>query len=269
MSNRRLSPALGLLAALSLPLAAEAQDKQIHFVYMSPSDVDYRPELETGVENAAHILRGWFGEQLGAGTSFALNDDVVEWYQTQHNTSWYQTDPSNPSFYAGRFWESATADAFALTGGHFNDPDDIWVLYLDAMPLEGQYIGGTSSVALMAAHDLAGLNGESSEPVTRWIGGTGHEMGHALGLPHPPGSPGGPDDWSLMYWGYIVFPDTYLTAAEKTHLLNSGYFSTPIPEPGTVALAALSGIGLLRRRNRAAARSLRVCGGTGETLLAG
>ena len=179
-----------LASALATDFAAAVE---IHFVYMSPSDVPYSAELEAGVENAASTLQAWFPGELG-GKTFALNDDVVEWYQTPHNTSWYQTNPDNDAFYAGRFWETATADAFALTGGHFYDPDDIWVLYLDAMPLEGQYIGGTSSVALMAAHDLAGLNGESSEPVSRWIGGTGREMGHALGLPHPTGSPGRPDD---------------------------------------------------------------------------
>ena len=212
-----------LVASAAVAVADHATVAGIHFVYMSPSDVAYSAKLEAGVENAARTLQAWFPDELG-GKTFALNNDVVEWYQTPHNTSWYQTNPDSDAFYAGRFWESATADAFALTGGHFYDPDDIWVLYLDAMPLPGQYIGGTSSVALMAAHDLAGLNGNSSEPVSRWIGGTGHEMGHAVGLPHPPDSPGGPDDWSLMYYGYITFPDTYLRSADRSTLLKSGYF---------------------------------------------
>ena len=173
-----LKSSMAAAALLVSTLVADfAAAVEIHFVYMSPSDVPYSAELEAGVENAASTLQAWFPGELG-GKTFALNDDVVEWYQTPHSTSWYQTNPDNDAFYAGRFWETATADAFALTGGHFYDPDDIWVLYLDAMPLEGQYIGGTSSVALMAAHDLAGLNGQSTEPVSRWIGGTGHEMGN-------------------------------------------------------------------------------------------
>jgi len=217
-----ITPATFLLC-VAIAATNSAVASGIHFVYMSPSDVAYSAKLEAGVENAARTLQAWFPGELG-GKTFALNSDVVEWYQTPHNTSWYQTNPSSPAFYAGRFWESATADAFALTGGQFYDPDDIWVLYLDAMPLEGQYIGGTSSVALMAAHDLAGLKGDSSEPVSRWIGGSGHEMGHAVGLPHPPDSPGGPDDWSLMYYGYITFPNTYLRSADRQTLLKSGYF---------------------------------------------
>lgn len=230
--SRKFSITIGTFVVTAWAAAAEpaAAEKTIHFVYMSPLDVAYRAEFEAGVENAARTLQAWFPDELN-GKTFALNADVVQWYQTPHNTSWYQTNPSNPAFYAGRFWETATADAFALTGGQFFDPDDIWVLYLDAMPLDGQYIGGTSSVALMAAHDLAGLNGDSSEPVSRWVGGTGHEMGHALGLPHPPDSPGGPDDWSLMYYGYTTFPDTYLRSDDRSTLLNSGYFQTTLTWP--------------------------------------
>lgn len=242
------APSTSLVILFASSVAA-AEAKQIHFVYLSPSDVAYDAELEAGVENAARTLQAWFPQELG-GRTFELNADVVEWYQTPHDTSWYQTDPSNPAFNAGRFWEAATADAFALTGGHFYDPDDIWVLYLDAMPLEGQYIGGVASIALLAAHDLEGLNGNSNEPVSRWIGGTGHEMGHALGLPHPPDSPGGPDDWSLMYWGYTTFPDTYLTTTDKATLLASGYFTSTVPEPASLSLLAIGSLALLARTRR-------------------
>ena len=53
----------------------------IHFVYMSPSDVAYNAESEAGIENAARTLQAWFPDEL-VGKTFALNADVVEWYQT-------------------------------------------------------------------------------------------------------------------------------------------------------------------------------------------
>jgi len=120
-------------------------------------------------------------------------------------------------------------------------------------PLAEQYSGGTSAVALMGENDLRGLSREPLIPINpadpwdlydpglgRWIGGGGHELGHALGLPHPPGSPGGPDDWSLMYYGYLTYPNTYLRADDRAQLLRSGFFTatlaTSTPEPAPVML---------------------------------
>lgn len=256
---------LGLLSPLAGSDArADMITKQVRVVYLTPSDKAYRPEYELALGTAVTDLQGWFADQLG-GSTFSTPSDSVAWYQTSHPSSWYQANPSNPSFYAGRFWESALADAFALTGGRFNDPDDRWLFYIDADPLAGQYTGGTSAVALFPANDLRGLNGEPPVPInrgdptvnpgfSRWVGGMGHELGHAFGLGHPVDSPGGRDDYALMYLGYLTYPDTYLRASDKTALLASGFFApVSVPEPGALALLAsgllpLAGIALIRRR---------------------
>ena len=60
----------------------------------------------------------------------------------------------------------------------------------------------------------------------RWIGGGGHELGHALGLPHPPGCDEGLPtcDWeALMYVGYDDWPHTHLRDDEKAVLLASPF----------------------------------------------
>ena len=57
-----------------------------------------------------------------------------------------------------------------------------------------------------------------------------HELGHALGLPHPPGCDDGEsgcDTLSLMWAGYAIYPDTYLRADEKEALLWSPFVTRP------------------------------------------
>ena len=94
------------------------------------------------------------------------------------------------------------------------------------------------------------------------IGGLAHELGHALGLPHPPGCDEGLptcDFPSLMHDGYLVYPDTYLRDDDKAILRSSPFIGPlPPPLPPLVAIPAairgvivdpdgrpLSGVGLL------------------------
>ena len=66
--------------------------------------------------------------------------------------------------------------------------------------------------------------------IGRWIGGGGHELGHALGLPHPPGCEARLltcDRNALMWTGYAAWPNTYLREDEKAVLL-AAQFMVPI-----------------------------------------
>ena len=264
-----MRPALGigillLVAGLATAGAQIIKDQfYVHTIYLSPSDKAYNAAYEAELTNAVFKLQDWFSDEL-SGVTFKLSPDPVQWFQTSHNSAWYDTNPASPAFSDGRFWTSALADGFSLTGGQFYDSNDIWLYYLDADQLAGQYMGGAPSVALFPANDLRGLNGQVLVPVdpgdssfnpgfNRWVGGMGHELGHAFGLDHPASSPGGPDDYALMYWGYLTYPDTYLTAADRQKLLGSRFFA--VPEPGTASLVLLSlamvGVPWWRVRRRA------------------
>jgi hypothetical protein len=213
--------------------------KQVRIIYLVPQDKIIRADYSEAMAKAIADLQVFYRNQLTGGLGFSIHAPTVEIYQTTHTSAYYSTGDNAR---AGGFWETVLADGFALTGGGFNDPDNRWIFYVDADLVCGQYTGGTSGVALLPANDLRGLTSQTPVPtcpsdstyvwpVGRWIGGLGHELGHAFGLPHPPGCDsgsctGGTTAYnSLMYIGYSTYPNTYLLSADKTTLRALGFFS--------------------------------------------
>lgn len=221
-----------------------AVQKLVRVVYLVPSDKPRRPDYEASVANMILSLQGFYQNEVGNGNRFSLHSPTVEFYQTSHNSAWYSTNPIGSQ--GSRFFENTLSDGFALSGGGYNDPNNRWLFYIDADPACGQWMGGGSGIAVMSANDLRGLAGEQyvitcqssppdQAPVGRWIGGAGHELGHAFGLPHPPGCDqgncaGGSFSMnSLMWLGFRIYPNTYFLAAEKQALLATGFFSNDFP----------------------------------------
>lgn len=223
--------------------------KQVRMIYLVPSDKFIREDYKAAMADAILHVQDFYQKELGNDYAFSLHSPIVEVYQTTHTSSYYQTHLSNPgSQQVSWFYENTLTDGFALTGGGFNDPNNRWIYYIDADPLCGQSIGGTSGIAVLSGNDFRGLTGEQNFPRCsaervdmgdkyRWIGGLGHELGHAFTLPHPPGcgSSTQPPSYgcdggvfalnSLMYVGYARYPNTYFLPADKQTLLNSGFFS--------------------------------------------
>ena len=114
--------------------------------------------------------------------------------------AWYQTNANGAGTFS-QFYINAANDAFAAAGGgSFNNPNYTYAIYIDAESACGQCGGcGGSGVLVVTSNDLKGLVGQPSIrfcptdpapyqfPPCRWVGGLGHELGHAFGLPHPPG----------------------------------------------------------------------------------
>ena len=233
---------LGLLALSHASLhgdSPKAPAKVVRLVYLVPTDRTAREDYVDRLGAAIQHLQIWYRNEMGNGTTFSLGKPVVEVVQTLHPAGWYSANGTRE--YKLWFWDNVLADAFALTGATFFDPDNVWVFYIDSDPACDQAVGAAAGVSLLPANDLRGLAGEANIPpcagdapdtagVCRWVGGLGHELGHAFGLPHPAACDNAdpstvcPDN-ALMWTGYIPYPQTFLLESDKAALAQSPFFS--------------------------------------------
>lgn len=240
--------AVAALIAFGGAASAQAQTPpRVRVVYLIPEDRPLVAAYEKALRSAIESLRMWFGNETG-GPTFALSDPVVDVVRTPNTASWYAEHPADPDPSLW-FFRNVTHEAFALLGASFDDPENVWLLYVDADPACGQRVGGTSHVAVLPANDLRGLAGRAQvatcpgeaieqAPVPRWIGGMGHELGHALGLSHPPGcDEGAPgcQDRALMFYGYLRYPSTFLLPAEVAALRASPFLAGDPCAPASLA----------------------------------
>ena len=217
---------------------------EVRIIYLVPSDRTVNPAYATALSNAARDLRRWYQLQLGNTKTFDLHTPAVETYQTAHPVAWYQTNPNGAKF--SQFYFNAAQDAFAAAGGgSFNNPNYVYAIYIDAESACGQCGGcGGSGVLVVTSNDLKGLVGQPSVrfcptdpapqqfPPCRWVGGLGHELGHAFGLPHPPGCDQGLStcDYAALMWsGYASYPATYLRPDDLAKLNQSAFFKASPP----------------------------------------
>lgn len=217
---------------------------KVNMVYLAPKDKPVNQKYVTAMNVAITSLVQWYARQMPNHRTFQTSDPSVIVVSLPHDASYYANNP-RPAIFS-QFWDNVLGDAMPLTGGRFNDPQNIWAYYIDADPICNECGGcGTSGVLVVSANDLRGLAGEtdkftdpcnpSAKPpawgVNRWIGGLGHELGHAFGLPHPPGCDKGEaicDSGALMWSGFYSYPYTYLRADETAILRAGSFFFVPM-----------------------------------------
>ncbi|MGH7532561.1 MAG: Ig-like domain-containing protein [Gemmatimonadales bacterium] len=212
---------------IHMPFAVTISQAQVHAVYLIPSDRQYDSLVVWGIERALRHLQMFYQGQLGDSETFSLHDPVVTVLHSSH--------PS--SDFAANAFNLPAAEVFAAFHSNYYDPHNIWVIYFDAVPTSSTS-GGAASVATLTHGDVVGVSNEdlSGSTLGRWVGGLGHELGHAFGLPHPPGCDAGVytnDCNSIMYWGYAVYPITFLPIADIIQLEDSTFVSKTVTTTST------------------------------------
>lgn len=207
----------------------------VRVVYLVPADRKPRKDYARAIEHACLHIQNWYWKQLGREATFRLLEPLPAIVRMHQNERWFATNP-RPSEQTQWYWENLLGEAFARTRAKFDDPKHRWIFYADAEHDPGQSVGAAGGLAVLPEHDLRGLLGEAQpghiQGVPRWIGGLGHELGHALGLPHPPACEKDgsiPEAQCLMWVGYAKYPETFFLPEEKKHLLASPFLTATKP----------------------------------------
>ena len=211
-------------------LGHRTDDRPSRFVYIVPCDVESRPEAVSVIRNAALHLQRWIWEALERKRTFPVARSIVDVVHSEQTAAWFREAPNGENR-SQWFWLNVVSEMNRLGYGGFYDPNHRWIYYIEAENDRDQSVGGAGGVALLPKHDVDGLLGLSSESRCRWVGGLGHEWGHATGLPHPPGCDTGSCTQgplayrSLMFLGYLEYPNTHLLEEDIARLMDSPFLS--------------------------------------------
>ena len=218
-----------------IPMAASTpRTPMVQVIYAVPSDRDENLRYVEAIRHAILDLQKWYAEQLN-GFTFAIESPTPLTCAVEAQAQYYEG-------YDG--WNRVIDSLqHCAPVEHFSD-EYVWAIYID---VESDCSGiselgrGGEGITILTGDELKGLLnpdtfvhcGYGPRATGGWIGGLGHEIGHAFGLNHPAGCD---EDLStcdydaLMSAGYWVYPDTYLTDDDKAILEKSPFLQHRIGE---------------------------------------
>lgn len=213
----------------------------VRVLYATPTDRPFRDDYMLAIRRTMLHMRAWYAQQLG-GRTFDIAGELPQHCPLPREHDWYAADA----------WQRLEEDLQACGRvGLVHDPawevrpvpghvDTVWLIFPDVVEswcaVGGGYNWtlGRGGRGLAMAHGLDLLDLVTPAYIINcdyrgWHndgGGIAHELGHAFGLPHPPGWDEGlliPEDKALMAGGWWLWPETYLLDYEKARLLGSRF----------------------------------------------
>ena len=216
---------------LEVPVSVRVSTKSagsVRVIYAAPSDREFRADMSEFIANAMVDLQSWYRRELG-GLTFSIYEATPEECRMSEPADYYVR---------GNAWEKVMEGLQPCAPVQHDSPDFIWVVFpIVREPCdEPQELGaGGAGLTIMPVNNGAPVLGEVQDECGEGsyfitlgskIGGPGHELGHTLGLPHPPGCDAGLptcDYGALMGSGNYSYPETYLRADDKEVLIRSPF----------------------------------------------
>lgn len=201
----------------------------VRVIYAIPSDREPQDRYIAAVHDAIYHAQRWYAEQLG-GYTFKVEGPTPQVCALEEAAAFYEGEHGWGRVLAG-------LDDCAPPPEHYSRRY-VWAIYVDAeydCEGGGELGAGGAGITIVHRGDLEGLAspktysmcGFPKRGVYGWIGGLAHELGHAFGLPHPPGCEErleSCDEDALMWGGfYWDYPETYFTEDDKARLLESRF----------------------------------------------
>jgi PKD repeat protein len=177
---------------------------------LTPRDKAFNQAYYNVLKSATLDLQNWYRTKMGNNKTFILNPLVLDTIRGSYDSAWYNSNNgaaisgTDPRFYG---YQNTYYDMTRLVPWSTNS--FTYFVYV-AAPGGG---AGTPGFCAMGDQDLKGLLGQNPENLNigRWIGGGGHELGHAFGLPHPANQ----NPQAIMWTGYLTYPNCILQQEDK------------------------------------------------------